>query len=44
MVRGELDVCGKHLQAGDALLMSEESSLTFQKGLNAEVLVFDLTT
>lgn len=44
MVRGELEVCGKHLQAGDALLMSEESVLTFKAGLNAEVLVFDLTT
>lgn len=43
VVRGELEVGQHHLQAGDALLVSNESTLEFKNGLKAEVLVFDLS-
>jgi quercetin 2,3-dioxygenase len=42
MVRGELDVNGKHLAAGDAALLENETQLTLAGGKSAEVLVFDL--
>lgn len=42
LVRGELDVNGQHLNAGDAALIGGESRLTLSKGRDAEVLVFDL--
>ena len=43
LVRGELDVNGQRLSAGDAALMEGESRLALSGGKDAEVLVFDLT-
>jgi len=42
LVRGELEVNGQRLQAGDALLMEGESRVELARGTDAEVLVFDL--
>lgn len=42
VVRGKLQVNGLSLQTGDALMVSDESLLTFAQGESAEVLVFDL--
>jgi redox-sensitive bicupin YhaK (pirin superfamily) len=42
LVRGELDVNGKRLAAGDAARLENEAALTLSKGKDAEVLVFDL--
>lgn len=42
LVRGSLEVNGKSLSGGDALLLAEESSISLAKGIDAEVLVFDL--
>ena len=42
LVRGELDVNGQHLKAGDAALLDGESQLALSGGRDAEVLVFDL--
>jgi redox-sensitive bicupin YhaK (pirin superfamily) len=42
LVRGGLNVNGQSLQAGDALLVADESELTLSQGQDAEVLVFDL--
>ena len=42
LVRGDLHVNGQNLQAGDALLVADESELTLSQGQDAEVLVFDL--
>jgi len=42
VVRGTLEVNGRNLQGGDALLLQGESSVTLAKGDDAEVLVFDL--
>ena len=42
LVRGELDVNGHRLNAGDAALMEGESRLALGGGKDAEVLVFDL--
>jgi redox-sensitive bicupin YhaK (pirin superfamily) len=42
VVRGELDVNGKRLSAGDAAKLEAESQLTLSEGRDAEVLVFDL--
>jgi redox-sensitive bicupin YhaK (pirin superfamily) len=42
VVRGELDVNGKRLAAGDALGLEGESKLELGHGEKAEVLVFDL--
>ncbi|MCJ0762782.1 pirin family protein [Variovorax terrae] len=42
LVRGELDVNGQKLGAGDAALIERESRLTLDHGKDAEVLVFDL--
>jgi redox-sensitive bicupin YhaK (pirin superfamily) len=42
LVRGELDVNGKKLVAGDAAKLEDEAALTLANGRNAEVLVFDL--
>ena len=43
LVRGELQVNGQSLKTGDAALISNESALELNSGVNAEVLVFDLT-
>ncbi len=40
---GSLAVNGENLQKGDAALLANESSLTLSNGMDAEVLVFDLT-
>jgi redox-sensitive bicupin YhaK (pirin superfamily) len=42
LVRGELDVNGSKLAAGDAAKLEDEAALTLANGKNAEVLVFDL--
>jgi len=43
LVRGRLTVNGQTLHAGDALRLQGESRLTFDDGVDAEVLVFDLS-
>ena len=42
VVRGKVDVNGRHLGTGDALGLAEESTLRIDHGVAAEVLVFDL--
>jgi redox-sensitive bicupin YhaK (pirin superfamily) len=42
LVRGQLDVNGRRLLAGDALMLEAEAQLTLANGQAAEVLVFDL--
>lgn len=42
LVRGELEVNGERLSGGDAAVLDGETSLTLDKGKDAEVLVFDL--
>jgi redox-sensitive bicupin YhaK (pirin superfamily) len=42
LVRGELQVNGQALKAGDALMLESESRLLLANGKDAEVLVFDL--
>lgn len=42
LVRGELQVNGQPLKAGDALMLEAESRLLLADGQEAEVLVFDL--
>ena len=42
VVRGQLEVNGEALSAGDALMLANESALILGHAQNAEVLVFDL--
>jgi quercetin 2,3-dioxygenase len=42
LVRGALDVNGRRLEAGDALLLEGERAIAVSNGDDAEVLVFDL--
>ena len=42
LVRGELEVNGQSLRAGDAVRLEAESELRLAGGVDAEVLVFDL--
>jgi len=42
LVQGKLLVQGQQLDAGDALMMEGETVLTLERGVGAEVLVFDL--
>lgn len=42
LVRGVLDVNGKRLSTGDALLLEGEDRITLAQGSDAEVLIFDL--
>lgn len=42
LVQGTLQVQGQQLEAGDALMLEGEALLTFERGIGAEVLVFDL--
>ena len=42
VVRGELEVNGKRLAAGDAAMLEDEAGITLADGKAAEVLVFDL--
>ena len=42
VVRGELEVNGKSLKAGDAALLQDETRVQVRQGRQAEVLVFDL--
>lgn len=42
VARGQLQVNGITLQAGDALQVSDETTLTLENGNDAEVLLFDL--
>jgi hypothetical protein len=42
LIRGALNANGQTMQAGDALLMSQETQLHLNQGQDAEVLVFDL--
>lgn len=43
VARGQVTVNGTVLEAGDALKVDHESTLTFEHGQQAEVLVFDLS-
>jgi redox-sensitive bicupin YhaK (pirin superfamily) len=43
VVRGQLAVNDVTLHGGDALQVAGESELRFEAGVDAEVLVFDLT-
>ena len=43
LVRGELEVNGLRLAAGDAAAIADEAAVTLEHGEQAEVLVFDLT-
>ena len=43
LVRGELEVNGRKLVAGDAAMLDNEPALQLAHGRNAEVLVFDLS-
>ncbi len=43
IVRGELEVNGQQLKAGDALMLQQEPTLSLAHGKAAEVLVFDLS-
>src|ERR1700710_1820386 len=42
VVRGSVEVNGQALDAGDALRLENESTLSIEKGVDAEVLMFDL--
>ena len=42
MVRGELEVNGKQVSAGDAIMLDGEAEVALSHGKSAEVLVFDL--
>lgn len=42
LISGQLMVQKQQLQAGDALMVESEAMLLFERGVNAEVLVFDL--
>jgi hypothetical protein len=42
VVRGRVDVNGHTLSAGDALRIENESRITLERGVDSEVLVFDL--
>ncbi len=42
VARGEVTVNGKPLKAGDALLYDAEPLVSIERGIGAEVLVFDL--
>jgi hypothetical protein len=42
LARGELDVNGIALKAGDAVKLTDEAQLDLRQGRQAEVLVFDL--
>ena len=44
VVRGEIEVNGQQLQAGDAARLEAESRVALANGRDAEVLVFDLAT
>jgi quercetin 2,3-dioxygenase len=43
LVRGQVDINGHTLHAGDAALLESEKALQVAHGKNAELLVFDLT-
>jgi len=42
LVRGEIEINGQRLSAGDAVLLDDEPGITVRAGRDAEVLVFDL--
>jgi len=42
LVRGALEVNGRRIGAGDAVMLERENKITLTKGGDAEVLVFDL--
>ena len=42
LARGELEVNGIALKAGDAVQLTDEAQLELRQGRQAEVLVFDL--
>jgi redox-sensitive bicupin YhaK (pirin superfamily) len=43
LIQGSLDINGVTLQSGDALLIEDEKEIRISNGINAEVLVFDLS-
>ena len=42
LIRGQLEVNGVALSGGDAVLLQDESQVRLERGVDAEVLVFDL--
>ena len=42
LIKGSLDVNGRKLSSGGALMLSDESHISISNGVDAEVLVFDL--
>jgi redox-sensitive bicupin YhaK (pirin superfamily) len=44
LISGQLMVEGQQLQAGDALMVEGEERLTLERGVGAEVLVFELAS
>ena len=42
LIRGQVEVCGIRLDAGDALKISEEPEIEFKNAADAELLLFDL--
>jgi redox-sensitive bicupin YhaK (pirin superfamily) len=43
LIKGELEVNGHQLKAGDALMFEQEEKVVLSNGRSAEVLVFDLS-
>jgi redox-sensitive bicupin YhaK (pirin superfamily) len=43
LIRGKLEVNGKQLEGGDAMLIDNETRVSVSNGIAAEVLVFDLS-
>jgi len=44
LASGEVEVCGQHLSAGDALMVDGSEALTFKAVVQSEILLFDLPT
>lgn len=42
VAKGRVKACGERLEAGDALLLSAETNVILEQGVDAEVLLFDL--
>jgi len=43
VARGDIEVAGQQVKAGDGMAISEEDEITLKNGHDAEVLVFDMT-
>ncbi len=44
LVKGSLVINGQHLTTGDALMMADELSIDISQGVDAEIIVFDLSS